>query len=192
MKSIKKIAGSLAALAMVAGSTVAHGQITSIAGDFTQERQEAWVSLASALTTAAKRDPTSMQLYVSGLLEACNGATGKVMDMHAPNAIAMQILGFCMAAGDMEKERQFNADGKKKSMFAGAPAYCGDLDQGINYFKSMPNTPEYGVIYPTAQELAAAATQIKAIDFEFTPIFNGVASFLGMDMRPKQIHVKCH
>jgi hypothetical protein len=113
------------------------------------------------------------------------------MDMHAPNSIAMQILGFCTAAGDMEKERAFNADGKKKSMFSGAPAYCTDLDQGINYFSSMPNTAEYALIYPAAQELAAAAKRIKSIEFEFTPIYNGVSSFMGMDMRPKQVVVKC-
>jgi hypothetical protein len=191
MKILKKLVSLLAVLTLIGASTVANSQITSIAGDFTQEKQDAWVNLANALTTAAGRETTSMQSYVSGLLEACNGATGKVMDMHAPNSIAMQILGFCTAAGDMEKERKFNAEGKKKSMFAGAPAYCGDLDQGINYFSSMPNTAEYSVIYPAAQALASAATKIKTIDFEFTPIFNGVSTFLGMDMRPKQVHVNC-
>jgi len=189
VKRVKIIALVGAALAFA--GTVAHAEITSIAGDFTPERQQAWVELARTITSAANSEAESITGYVGGLEVACNGATGKVMDMHAPNSIAIQILGFCMAVGDLEKERKFHVDGNKKSWLSGAPAYCGDFDQGLNFASAMPNTTDYAFIYPAAQDLAAAAKKIKATEFKFIPIYRGVASFLGMDMRPEPRIVKC-
>jgi hypothetical protein len=192
VNKVRQISSFVAMLVLATFSTLTRAEITSIAGDFTEERQKAWIELAKAITYEANTETQSMYSYVSGLQRACEGATGKVMDMHAPNSIAMQILGFCTAVKDMETERKFNADGKKKSFLSGAPAYCGDLDQGINHFESMPNTADYALIYPTAQELALAAKKIKTIEFTFIPDYKGVASFIGMDMRPKPVIVKCN
>jgi hypothetical protein len=114
----------------------------------------------------------------------------KYAGMHAPNSIGMQIMGFCMAVGDINTEYKTQMK-NKQSLFSSAPAYCGDFDQGLDHFQSMPNTPEYEFIYPAAQGLAAAAKKIKATEFRFTPEFHGVASLFGMDMRPKTRTVKC-
>lgn len=170
----------------------AHADITSIAGDFTEARQKAWVALAKSMTQAANAETGSMDVYLNGLLGACEGVTGKVMEMHAPNAVAMQILGFCMAVKDIQTEKKFHEDGNKHSMFSGAPAYCGDFNQGLRHFESMPNTPDYALIYPAAQELAAAAKKIKATEFTFVPIYNGPATIMGIDMRPKPVIEKCN
>lgn len=192
MNKVSQISSLVSILVVASFSTLVRAEITSIAGDFTEERQKAWIELAKSITYEANSETQSMYSYVSGLQRACEGATGKVMDMHAPNSIAMQILGFCMAVKDMETERKFNADGKKKSFLSGAPAYCGDLDQGIRHFESMPNTADYALIYPAAQELAVAAKKIKTKEFTFIPDYKGVASFVGMDMRPKPVVVKCN
>jgi hypothetical protein len=187
---IQQVAFIGTCLALAVSINPAHAEITSIAGDFTQERQQAWVELAQTITTAANRETDNMEGYIAGMSDACEGVTGKVMGMHAPNSIGMQIMGFCMAVGDINTEYKTQMK-NKQSLFSSAPAYCGDFDQGLDHFQSMPNTPEYEFIYPAAQGLAAAAKKIKATEFRFTPEFHGVASLFGMDMRPKTRTVKC-
>jgi len=190
MTNHKQVAFLGACLALAASITPAQAEITSIAGDFTQEGQQAWVDLARSITNAANRDTESMKGYIDGMLGACEGVSGKVMGMHAPNSIGMQIMGFCMAVGDLNTEYKTQMK-NKQSWLPGAPAYCGDFDQGLNHFQAMPNSQDYAFIYSAAQDLASAAKKIKATEFKFTPEFNGVASLFGMDMRPKTRTVKC-
>ena len=127
--------------------------------------QQAWVDRAQPLIAAANDTTDDPDAYIDGLKSACDGINGDMMGVHGPNDIVMQQMGFCMAVNDLDKAWKALQSGKIRG---GSQAYCGDLNQGIRSAQNMPNTPEYALIYPTSQQLLAAALKIKSAKFVVT------------------------
>lgn len=126
--------------------------------------QQAWVDRAQPLIAAANSTESNPDNYIAGLKSACNGINGDMMGVHGPNDLVMQQMGFCMAVNDLDKAWGALQSGRIRG---GNQAYCGDLNQGIRYAQNTPNTPDYQLIYPTSQQLLAAAQKIKSARFSY-------------------------
>lgn len=153
----------IAAVALASASLIAQ---SALADSFSPDAHRAWIAIAHSLIDDVNRPADDPQAYVERLVGDCEGVTGKLMSMHAPNAITIQEQGFCMAIHDLAKEVRAQAR-NGQGLIRGNPAYCGDFDQGIRAAHGMANTPDYADIYPVAQELAAAAQRMKDTELRF-------------------------
>ena len=190
MKNLKSITliGALIASCVI---VPAWAQIKSMAGEFTIEAQNKFVSEVDNLVSASQASKSDdAYSYTDFMVSQCDGMTGKTMSMHAPNNVVMQLMSFCAGARDLQKEAKMQYK-YNNPLMRGNPAYCGDFDQAIRAAQSIPNNADYAVIYPASQKLIDAAKSIKSTTFTFTSPEKSM-NLGGFKIGPKTVSVTCH